>query len=649
MARHRAYLPSPGFSPQATLPVSGDGWLSARSDCELDDLEDRLQQLLEEINSASEARSLHAAAEGLVAMACRVARDTQSLAVLQPAKGGEVVQLRDRLIACCESALDGDLSTAFARAEGVSQALLAIAALPGDEFDDACDAAFGVPYDSLRDSRGTYAPSRLFAAYYGRYDELADRVAKVLAPITDKPPHLINAVQAAESLIVTPRPLLTLRAASDATLVISQELSTDPKALAAPLRELKLRVDRSAANHAGIVRTTQALNEARTDAERAELWLDLYRRMVEGQLRPWAWTLLRIRGKSDEKPPDLNGLRELLVADGLPLLQDAADAILPAARNAAAHEDFEWDEAAEVVRIGDAAVTVAELEDGVERAYAFMCGAEAAWACARARWPQLATLLDADDPPNGLKTINVRSALSHFGTNGLRVHDWQYERGVLAVTIDELPFSLINPCFQAAAWASRYLEDASRVKVLLPSLPRPAADLSRQALDATFVVWTQARACFAAMPLSTFLPANADARLQVELPDEAALAAAWLAVNDAVHAYNEAHNNPGAQQVRVAKLALRLDLVGAALAATIAILPPQSVDPLREALDLALAAATRAGSVARADSPCPSASFEMQFRTLHERWPVPAVMPTVDSRPLAALEAKESSRSPLYD
>jgi hypothetical protein len=583
---------------------------------------------------------MHAAAEGLVAMAHRVARDTQSLAALQPAKGGEAVQLRDRLIACCESALDGELSTASKRAEGVTQSLLAIAALPGDEFDDACEAAFGVSYDSLCDSRGTYAPSRLFAAYYGRYDELADRVAKVLAPITDEPPHLLNGLHAAESLIVTPRPLLTLRVAADVTRVFSQGLSADPEALAAPLRQLKLRVDRSAASHAGIVRTTQALGEAKTDAEHAELRLDLYRRMVEGQLRPWAWTLLRIRGQSNEKSPDLNGLRELLVADGLPLLRDAADAILPAARNAAAHEDFEWDEAGEIVRIGDAAVTVAELKDGIERAYAFMCGAEAAWACARARWPQLATLLDVDDPPEGLKTMNVRGALSHFGTNGLRVHDWQYERGVLAVTIDELPFRLINPCFQATAWASRYVADASRVKVLLPSLPRPAADLSRQALDATFVVWTQARACFAAMPLSTFLPANVDARLQVELPDEAALAAAWLAVNDAVHAYNEAHDGPGSKQVRAAELALRLDLIGAALAATIAILPPQSVDPLREALDLALAAATWAGSAARSGLSGPSASLEMQFRALHERWPVPAVMPTVDNRPLDALEVK---------
>jgi hypothetical protein len=270
--------------------------------------------------------------------------------------------------------------------------------------------------------------------------------------------------------------------------LLSEHFSEDPVNLAVPLRELKLGVERSASSRAGIIRAGRALETVRTDAERAGISLDLYRRMVESQLRPWVRALLRIRGRQVSKVAPLNTLREQLIKDGLPLLRDAADAILPAARNAGAHEDFEWDDAARILRIGDAAVTVGELEDATERAYAFMCGAEAAWSCARARWPQLATLLDSEDPPGGLRTMNTFGALAHFGTNGLRVADWRYERGKFAVTVDELPSQLINPCFQAVTWASRYLADASRFEVLLPGLSRAALELTRPALDATFFV-----------------------------------------------------------------------------------------------------------------------------------------------------------------
>ncbi len=100
-------------------------------------------------------------------------------------------------------------------------------------------------------------------------------------------------------------------------------------------------------------------------------------------------------------------------------------------------------------------------------------------------------------------------------------------------------------------------------------------DLPRPPLDATFVIWREAIGRFSSMPLSTFLPAQTWARLAVELPDAAALASAWHALNDAVHAYNEADDTPGPPEQRIPPLVDRLDLVMTAVAATRAVLPAE--------------------------------------------------------------------------
>lgn len=210
--------------------------------------------------------------------------------------------------------------------------------------------------------------------------------------------------------------------------------------------------------------------------------------------------------------------------------------------------------------------------------------------------------------------------------------------------LEDLPLQRINPCFQAVMWASRYLDDTDRFQVTLPGLERPAVDLSRWALDATFVVWRQARASFRIMPQSTFLPANAWARLAVQLPDQAALATAWLGLNDAVHAYDEAYEETASWPVRVAMLALRLDLVGAALAATLAVLPQPAGPPLQKVIDLVVPASRWADSASKGGTPGPSAMLEERIAALHSAWPAATVLPTLDPRPLRFLDATEGGQ-----
>ena len=65
---------------------------------------------------------------------------------------------------------------------------------------------------------------------------------------------------------------------------------------------------------------------------------------------------------------------------------------------------------------------------------------------------------------------------------------------------------------------------------------------------------------------------------------------AWLALNDARHAYLDAMEMSGSPTERIALLNSRLHLIGSALAATITTLPMEIVDPLTEILNLVTAA-----------------------------------------------------------
>jgi hypothetical protein len=170
-------------------------------------------------------------------------------------------------------------------------------------------------------------------------------------------------------------------------------------------------------------------------------------------------------------------------------------------------------------------------------------------------------------------------------------------------------------------------------------------DLGRQPLDACFEVWTEAIAHFSAMPLSTFLPANAWARLAVELPDQAMRSVAWLALNDARHAYLDAMEMSGSLSERIAQLNSRLHLIGTALAATITTLPIEVVEPLTEVLGLVTAAESWNLPTTIGLSRKPAHDLEVRIRDLYMSYLVPAVLPTLDSRPLDVIEAEGASES----
>jgi len=640
----------------AVIPVTRPQWESALADARVFERTqsitsgiDALLLAAREEDGARAARDLRVASTDVAETLRKLLSDLGLLSSLLPAQMGGVERLRDAITELAGAGLAAatgrepqDLDPAHG-----NRAAAALVELrePGGLVDDQVEAALGMALSEVRDARGVFSAARLLGAYRGRYEDLQDRVYRLLGPITDEPPDLINALHPAEALVVSSRPLLTLRAATAVREILEDALGTTGSNLT-PLRDLKLRVGRSAASHAGIIETGRALNraeEAGDEAEQARLMLDLYRRMVEGQLRPWAWTLLQVCGRTAPRTPELASVQDQLIADGRPLFRDIAAAVLPVARNAAAHEDYAWDDEARTLAVGDDCVTVAALEDATERAYSLMCGAECAWACMRSASIDFASFLDASDPKEGLGPIDERSALAHFGTNGLLPSDARLARGTWSVTLDELPFHRINPCFQALVWSAQILRRAHRFQVWLPSRELPVMDIQRHVLEANWMVWCQARATMEAMPQSAFLPVNAWTRLAVELPEASAQAAAWLALNDAIDACNESESlehpagpptDPAAIRCRAARLTLRLDVVVAAVGATLTVLPVPDNRPLEQVLAVVEPAAHWAASTAVGHTPGPLPAYIDQLHELFDARSAVAVLPTLDPTPL---------------
>jgi hypothetical protein len=638
----------------SAVPVSADQWETAVADARLPsavtDLTAGVPVLLSAANNpngAKAARKFLAASSDLADTLTSVLESLDLLSALEPA-AHRVQHLRHatlNLVSAAVAAAERDFPETAVLQDAVARTQAALAEVenaPGPFADDPVEDAFGVPLAQLRDDRDVFSPARLLGAYRGRYAELLERMHTLLRAITDDPPDLMNALHPAEALVITSRPFLTVKAAIAVRGLIEQALADDP-ARVAPLRELKLRVERSEASHAGIVAAGQALDQTSDDAEYARLTLDLYCRMIEGQLRPWASALLSMRGRL--APPTLGAVREQLLANGHPLFEEMATAILPVARNAAAHEDYFWDDTAQTLWVGKESVTVSALEDATERAYSLMCGAECAWACARYASRRFARLLDAADPPGGIGPIDESTALAHFGTNGLLPRGARLTQGTWTATLDELPVQGINPCFQALVWSAQILRGVRRFQVRLPDKDLPVIDIERRVLEANWAVWKLARATLEAMPQSTFLPANGWTRLAVELPNEASRAVAWLALNDAVDACDEmeSRDDPTAvsdgETVRrlAARLTLRLDVVVAAIGATLTVLPADDNQSLEEVLATVEPAAHWAASAAAGRTAGPLPAYIQRMRQIYNAWPPVSVLPTLDPTPLHQL------------
>ena len=299
-----------------------------------------------------------------------------------------------------------------------------------------------------------------------------------------------------------------------------------------------------------------------TDAEfRALALADMYKRTVEGPFRQYSWALRCLRTGSWEPTPMLGNLRERLVSDGGFLAGVAQEVVLPDLRNSETHETLEWDGPSEefVTEVGR--VPPARVVLALASAEAFNRGCEAGMAAVRTLGirPDGSFLPDPEEPG---RMPSWRRARAYFGTNNLRLVEEHLNARHASVRIERLELRDVNPCFQAVLVAHRLLPRIEAFSVGTPGRAEPLITVSAAALELTMPVWEFALSVLDRMPLSTFLPANLDARSRVETMGVAIRAAAWIAADDVLDALD---GSPAYWNARVWQLLdARLGVVGLA-------------------------------------------------------------------------------------
>ncbi|MGY1855982.1 hypothetical protein [Modestobacter sp. SYSU DS0290] len=409
-----------------------------------------------------------------------------------------------------------------------------------DVSDDPWQDMFGIPEASVRLPDGTYSHSLLLAAFHGRYDELQRRIGELLGWIDSAELEITKGSHLAAYLLNSPRPFITTQTAKIILAAIRSALEDSAIQTAAALKDLASRIDKSYSNSRLAIHTQRAIIAADITAERAFLRLDLYRRAVEGQLRPWAWTFLRLCGRGEgERPPELAQLRERLAAEGSTFSVLAAACMNTSVRNAAAHEDYHWDSGRRCLVAGDNAVTENELINSTEMVYALMCGAELAWAKARASSPILRMFQDIGLVETA-EPVRLRDAAALFGTNGLTLRTFRHNDDILEVGLASVTRNEFNPTIQATMWASTLLPHVNRFICRIESQSESIMDIERRPLQLCLPLWHQSRADESAMPLCVFLPAHTAIRNALHDSAEVAAALQWLALNDAALALDAA-------------------------------------------------------------------------------------------------------------
>lgn len=280
-------------------------------------------------------------------------------------------------------------------------------------------------------------------------------------------------------------------------------------------------------------RSSRTIRDATMQAElRANALADAYKRLVEGPFRQYAWARFCLSEGTWQAPPTLGVLRDRLVAAGGGLGAVTADVVIPELRNGEAHETLVWDGFEEHFSVEGAQIAPAQVVGSAQLAQCFVAGSEAGLATVGfLDLPKDVPRLPDHNEPGRMP--EWRRVQAFFGTNRLRLLDASLNTRHATLRVERLGLTDVNPCFQALVLSRRLMPKVESFSVA-ESGGDVVVSVSAEALDATMPAWELAVSNLDQIPLSTFLPANLDARLRHEAPNMAVRSVAWIAVDDAV-------------------------------------------------------------------------------------------------------------------
>ena len=620
--------------PQAVLPVSAKAWNEGRRGPEVvESLSalDRSRQRAALLTTAAGADLGKRLRPALIEHARKTAEACRTLDLLLALDSGDervrgpVLELRTELLQDARAVVDAAATGAAVGGSSPSWPVLPVAS--GSPRDELLEM-FGVPTSEVQDASGAFSDARVLAAYRLRLPDLKRRCDPVMRLVAQRPPSVFLAVDRVRDLVTSASPLTTLLTAQDVRTIVLAAFSASPDLAAEALADswherdrLRLSVDRLRAS-------LRRARVAATAGDRSVALLEAYKHAVEGLTKRWVWTLLRMQGM-DGDPPTVGELPQKLTRLGA-IGERMAPALVAAARNAEAHEDFEYDDDAGTLMVGGSTVTDAQLDQWLERLDVMQRGWELGRLSAISDRPAL------QEAALGRLTKGSRSyasdfARQRFGHAGMVVRSFRRDRDRVDIELDALRPEACNPCFVALVQAGAALQQVGRFVVTVEGREEAVLDLPSTVLAVNWPVFLEAVERFPrALPQSTFVPCIAWARLAVESVGDAATASAFLLLNDAQHAINDYEDG----NIDGRRLVQRLRVAGAAGAATISLLPDgQHLDALRSVVRVIDGTAD---GLADGAAGVTADLLVSRIRRRLDRFETrPAVLPTLDRTPLA--------------
>lgn len=420
--------------------------------------------------------------------------------------------------------------------------------------DDPLQTAFAMP-EAPRDGRGEFRADWVLQHYAYKNDELLLGLLPHLASLgVPGVVDMLAAVSIVGWVVDCDDPVVAY-AAMDA--FVNRYLACNAETAQKVVAHLEdcepaLRRTRRAASRA----ITAAISASEDPEVRALALAEVYKRVIEGPFRQFSWGLYCLRAGTWDGPPMLTSLRARLIASGGLLAWVAKNAVLPDFRNSETHETLEWDGFSEEFVTENGRIPPTEVALALIIAESFAQGCEAGLAAMRTSRIQP----DSRLPSSGeeARMPSWRRVQAFFGTNRLRLLDARLNTRHAFLRVDRLAFTDINPCFQALVLARRLLPEIETFSVSTTARNSPIIVVAAEALDAAMPAWEVAVSTLDQIPLSTFLPANLDARQRVESPTLAARSVAWIAADDVLGVLDGSPDSWSSSSIRLIQARLRV-------------------------------------------------------------------------------------------
>ena len=433
---------------------------------------------------------------------------------------------------------------------------------------DAVGRAFQLDSQELYDIHGEFSPALVFADYYLNNSSLIELLIQHFRslglPSFEDPLVAVCVV----GWISSARDQIAAYRAMDA-LVNRLARQVGTPMIQKALEYLRQREIIQRQNRYRIGIATQRM--ATTDDQQSFAFdlADVYKRLVEGPVKQYGWVLHCLTIGAWMKPLRLDNIRDALIADGEWTADLARSTMLTSIRNGEAHEDLHWDGFRGCYVVDGIDVARDDVARAAMRSDSFARGCDAA--ITYFEGIDVVPTRTAANPTDIGRVSAWRRAAAHFGSNGLRLRDANFNAATVEVYIEEISINDVDPCFQAIATCRGLLPLVERYEVYVAGSSEPVISVTAEALDRTLPIRDQALEWFTLMPRATFLPAHLDARSIVEDPSTAARSVAWFATTDLLDIVDDSPAVWPPSQVELA--VKRLTLIGLSVTQCIAAAP----------------------------------------------------------------------------